>query len=537
MSNAGQQRPQRNFLKVYNQLGKAMRFDYIGAPSFMYSGYGTYEGMLETLNPLMFESASYCDRTLTQLLLEYLSWYDDPCLLLSVGEGSLCRPTPLPFTVQAYDDALYVVKAEATAPYSVGDRIVSINGKHIDEVRPEVERVLRSTIQEREDWSVVLAFAKRFTVQHDDGTCDEVDIGKEFSGIEQPSKMARAVQLKTSTFRVLKAATEVKGSVGLLTIGSEDTNRFALADDALIEQASQVDNLIIDVRACAAGDREDLAGVLGLLIDKPLTRRDAWGTSDLMVNYSRHNVKARLDLLDAEAQTAQPASTDAGGTIADTTLDAGTTTDSVHIEAVTEQRNFNQDDALNQSDTPAAQIDTATQEYVRYLTEHMGDGLVLEAADDDDEITAVPLVHRPRKSVIVCGRETAHAGEWLVRAASVCPHVTTLGRATRGSIDHTCLLSRELDNDFALVYPTAIYRWAYESAAGGAAGANNDASDTADMSANTTVPQVAGLSESSAIAATRGRGITPDVVVPWTPEHLSADIDLQRALETLGMRR
>ena len=57
------------------------------------------------------------------------------------------------------------------------------------------------------------------------------------------------------------------------------------------------------------------------------------------------------------------------------------------------------------------------------------------------------------------------------------------------------------------------------------------------MSANTTVPQVAGLSESSAIAATRGRGITPDVVVPWTPEHLSADIDLQRALETLGMRR
>ena len=156
--------------------------------------------------------------------------------------------------------------------------------------------------------------------------------------------------------------------------------------------------------------------------------------------------------------------------------------------------------------------------------------------DDDDEIAAVPLTQRPRKSVIVCGRETAHAGEWLVRAASACSHVTTLGRATRGSIDHACLLSRELDNDFALVYLTAIYRWAYESAAGGATGENNDTSDRADTSDNMVTPQAAVLSENSAIAATRGRGITPAVVVPWTPKHLSADIDLQRALEALGMR-
>lgn len=156
--------------------------------------------------------------------------------------------------------------------------------------------------------------------------------------------------------------------------------------------------------------------------------------------------------------------------------------------------------------------------------------------DADDEIAAVPLTQRPRKSVIVCGRETAHAGEWLVRAASACSHVTTLGRATRGSIDHTCLLSRELDNDFVLVHPTAIYRWAYESAADGSVGANNDASDTADTSDNTATPRVAALPENSAIAATRGRGIAPAVVVPWTPEHLSVDIDLRRALETLGMR-
>lgn len=34
-----------------------------------------------------------------------------------------------------------------------------------------------------------------------------------------------------------------------------------------------------------------------------------------------------------------------------------------------------------------------------------------------------------------------------------------------------------------------------------------------------------------------GKGVTPDVYVPWTPKHLTEDVDLQQALELLKNQR
>jgi C-terminal processing protease CtpA/Prc len=67
------------------------------------------------------------------------------------------------------------------------------------------------------------------------------------------------------------------------------------------------------------------------------------------------------------------------------------------------------------------------------------------------------------------------------------------GRATRGSLDNTCLRVLKLDDDFTLVFPTAKYRWAAEG------------------------------------DGTLGRGVTPDVHLPWTPEQLVRDVDLDAA--------
>jgi hypothetical protein len=33
-----------------------------------------------------------------------------------------------------------------------------------------------------------------------------------------------------------------------------------------------------------------------------------------------------------------------------------------------------------------------------------------------------------------------------------------------------------------------------------------------------------------------GKGIEPDIYIPWTPEHLETDVDLKRALQVLASK-
>ncbi|MBS5477160.1 MAG: hypothetical protein KHY83_00630 [Coriobacteriia bacterium] len=100
-----------------------------------------------------------------------------------------------------------------------------------------------------------------------------------------------------------------------------------------------------------------------------------------------------------------------------------------------------------------------------------------------------------RTVVVLADRFTGEAAEWLVRAAREAGFATVVGRATLGSLDNTCPRVVRLDEDYALIIPTATYVAARES------------------------------------MATLGHGIAPDVHVAWTPEHLTRDVDLEVACE------
>ena len=81
------------------------------------------------------------------------------------------------------------------------------------------------------------------------------------------------------------------------------------------------------------------------------------------------------------------------------------------------------------------------------------------------------------------------------RAASAgCGKVRTVGRATRGSLDYANLLSGALDERFSLVYPMAKTEAAHEG------------------------------------RGTLGRGLAPDVHVPFTPAECTHDLVLHAAL-------
>ena len=101
----------------------------------------------------------------------------------------------------------------------------------------------------------------------------------------------------------------------------------------------------------------------------------------------------------------------------------------------------------------------------------------------------------PAHVVVLADRCTGEAAEWLVRAAKSAGYATVMGRATIGSLDNTCPRAVRLDDDLTLILPTATYLEALEG------------------------------------DATLGRGIAPDVHIPWTPAQLSHDVELETACE------
>ena len=151
------------------------------------------------------------------------------------------------------------------------------------------------------------------------------------------------------------------------------------------------------------------------------------------------------------------------------------------------------------SDTAAlAELDALASD----LATKRGAGLV---ADETDFYPAVTFSSAQSAgeadgrlpAVILTARDTSDAAEWLVRAAKSAGYARIAGRATRGSIDNTCLRTVKLDNDFSLTFPTARYLAA-------------------------TGP-----------LATLGRGIAPDVHIPWTPAQLTRDVEFEEVCKLL----
>ncbi|MEE8717056.1 MAG: S41 family peptidase [Coriobacteriales bacterium] len=543
---------QRNFLVTFGHLLDAIEHDYVDCARYRTSGYSEFMGKLYTMNPAMFQDPAYCDRTLTQMAVHYLSWFQDPAIELLVGPNAAWRVRAT-MRVQRYGDALYVTEATADAPARVGERIVAVNGQSLDAIRPEVERLLRTTVEpadpEREDWSVVLAFARSLTVRGTDDAERKVRVTPGDSlGARRERAMSRvrdeaaAQGRRLSNEEVVRIARERLGEAGALAAGRDGmaspdegplagmVDAFALArtlasdgearrgegwgatgagaerPDAeapvWLERDGQVDvlrvrrpgdpafpalaacaarelgagagpgaarggheadatacrGLVIDVRGAAGGALQDAYPLIGLVLDPQASARPAelFGAPGVMMNCSRGNVDERLAELDALRPVL--AARSPGGA-------------SEELSALDETRG--------------------------QLEARRGAGLVM---DDADLFPPATLVGAPvRRSVaVLADRYTCGAAEWLVRAAksargSGLGHAVVMGRATAGSIDNTSPRIVRMDDDFALVIPTAKYAFALEG------------------------------------AATLGRGVTPDEHLPWTPAQLTRDEELDAA--------
>ena len=511
------QHGQRSFLGVFDRLLKAMQMDYARCERFEASGYADFAGQLYTLNSNMFQNRAFCDRMLTQMILHYLTWYQDPGLQLVVGPGAAWHVTS-DFGTQRYGDALYVTRAAPTAAVRVGEQIVGVNGKPLAEVRPEVERTLWTTVEpadpEREDWSIVLAFAKNLQVKGIDGSerTVKVDVsagdaewakpvrctrgeggaepaaasGEAASGVAlaeaaddeamgAEADAAFAATVDDETGAALRPAPDTGiasaaglpccelgrvGDVVVLTLRNPGDPAFGEVLDGLLSEVCVAKRLVIDVRGCRGGMQEDVFPLVPLVMEPgaSVTPEQLFGRPGIAMNYSRHNVDDKLkelEVLRAQAQESASAPED-----------------------LAELDELAADLQAKRGHRGVHEMESAEAFYPDVQFSRSADG---------------PAA--PARVVVLVDRCTGEAAEWLVRAAKSAGYATVMGRATIGSLDNTCPRVVRLDDDLTLILPTATYLEALEG------------------------------------DATLGRGIAPDVHIPWTPAQLSRDVELETACE------
>ncbi|ALC91792.1 hypothetical protein AM500_19885 [Bacillus sp. FJAT-18017] len=103
----------------------------------------------------------------------------------------------------------------------------------------------------------------------------------------------------------------------------------------------------------------------------------------------------------------------------------------------------------------------------------------------------------PKNIIVLSDTYTASAGEMFVDLCKISSKVTVIGRPTAGVNDYANLVIQEWKGLFELWYPTS---------------------------------RMESIDKGN---GTSGKGIAPDIYIPWTPEHTKEDVDLKMALSML----
>lgn len=136
--------------------------------------------------------------------------------------------------------------------------------------------------------------------------------------------------------------------------------------------------------------------------------------------------------------------------------------------------------------------------FIRELEKHKDTVGLIEV--DMSDIMPDVIIHghkSPEKIVVLADVYCGSSGDAFVETAALSDKVTIMGRGTAGITDYSNLAIQEYDNTFAFMYPT---------------------------SRSSKIDHGKGLT---------GKGIQPDIYIPWTPEHIKRDIDLENAIEYL----
>src|SRR5699024_387092 len=124
---------------------------------------------------------------------------------------------------------------------------------------------------------------------------------------------------------------------------------------------------------------------------------------------------------------------------------------------------------------------------------HRGEGFIHMDEDGDDNVVEVEVRAHPKQVIMLIDNFCGSAGDIFVYYCKQSPKVTVIGRPTMGVNDYSNLNEMVWNDQFKLMYATSrLYQL-----------------DHREISAE--------------------QGIKPDVYIPWTPEHIEKDLDMEEA--------
>lgn len=144
-----------------------------------------------------------------------------------------------------------------------------------------------------------------------------------------------------------------------------------------------------------------------------------------------------------------------------------------------------------------------TRLFLTKLSEHLrnnrGRGFTSAASDDDAPLPYVGAAV-PKKVYIIADENCASSGDAFVDTMRKSSKVTVVGRPTMGILDFSNCSQAVFDN-YTLVYPTSRSMYLDKG------------------------------------VQMRGRGVPVDIFIPWTPEHLKRDVDLETVLDLIAQEK
>ncbi len=134
------------------------------------------------------------------------------------------------------------------------------------------------------------------------------------------------------------------------------------------------------------------------------------------------------------------------------------------------------------------------QQLAQTLEENKGKGFVDFGTDTSVNLTGNRF---PESIVVLADTYCGSAGDIFIEIVKMSPKVTVIGRPTAGLNDYANLTIKKWNDRFELWYPVSRLK---------------------------RIDRGKGMT---------GIGIHPDVYIPWSPQHLEKDLDLEKAMQIL----
>ncbi len=269
-----------SFEQIFSAVTTIVRDDYSGYPDK--EEWGIIEPYAAQITDIM-DRDDFLD-----IVNHYLRQYKDGHLKLLDKRASKTNSTGI--KVRRYNDTLVVTQASSESGFEVGDVILALDNRSIQETAVMKKDYFMSEVSERQDWNRVLQRSKTCLVERGD-----LQIPVRFKALAEESFQPNYTFAKVNETSVLLRLDDFNNQSAIHQLIEDHRHDF-----------SSCQNLIIDVRQNAGGSDYSYFPLLDFIFPSEVSFLSLFPNEVMETRYSQLNCTLRLSLLREYAKEKLP---------------------------------------------------------------------------------------------------------------------------------------------------------------------------------------------------------------------------------------